>query len=169
MLVSQCRCNGIFRYIFMFCLPLLAFQRGVQLEVQESAEQSHTLPSTKLYHGYLINQSASVLRLEAIRMPGGFAGGGMFFNCRIETRNSSNREWSHSSEFRPKNFDLRSTVTIVVAPGDRKEVCREMLPSHQSSGGCMRFSVASSWRESADRWFSRPFFVRPTGEMAECR
>jgi hypothetical protein len=122
-------------------------QRGLVLTVKKSPDKDRAIPGSSLYTADLRNSSSKPQVLQAIQMPGGYAGEGKFFSCSLDAWNAAKHKWislwtaesGHSSNLR--DVELRA--------GEHLQVCGLMLPTQAGRNGqCVRFRVRMRWNES---------------------
>lgn len=119
-----------------------------------------------LYTADLLNESTISVDIEAIKMPGGYAGSGTFFACGVQTWDQKDHRWvlRHMvklSEYGPSPHPKKIEAT----PGNHLEVCRSILPSQAGKfGDCARFIFQTTWNETeAIKVYSNTFVI---GEQA---
>jgi hypothetical protein len=117
------------------------------LIVRKVIDTTRTVPGSNLYMAELVNNSTQNLRLESVRMPGGYVGSGQYFPCSLDKWDLPTKRWTalrnaSLSEYGPKP----QLETVQLSPGESKEVCRMMLPAQAgSSGDCVRFRFRAGW------------------------
>jgi hypothetical protein len=137
-----------------------ANEKSVRLMVKASADPTHTFPSSKLYVASISNGSRAALVIQAVRMPGGYVGSGVFFPCVIEQWNTESKSWVSIRRTKLKQFGSPTVTEQELGPGSEREVCRALLPKEgATSGACVRFRVSSKFGEQGQAFVSRPFVV----------
>jgi hypothetical protein len=59
--------------------------KALELTARKWKDDKRTVPGSMLYAADLMNKSAKYQMLEAIQMAGGYAGGGRYFHCKLES------------------------------------------------------------------------------------
>jgi hypothetical protein len=114
-----------------------------------------------LYTGELSNESAVAVNVEAVQMPGGYAGSGRFFACSLQIWDNGEQRWAMQRSARLSNYGKNPNVTTEeVRPGMREEVCRMVLPAQSGKDGeCARFLFRLKWRDTGSPVMSNPFII----------
>lgn len=137
-----------------------ANEKSVRLTVKASADPTHAFPSSKLYVASISNGSKAALVIQAVRMPGGYVGSGVFFPCVIEQWDPQSKSWVSIRRTELKQFGSPTVTEQELGPGSEREVCRALLPKEgATSGACVRFHVSSSFEDRGRAFVSRPFVV----------
>src|SRR5215471_17042050 len=120
------------------------FSRDSVKLVATEAGTEKLAPSSRWYKAVLSNQSKDSIRLNAIQMPGGYAGDGRFFACSLQLWDRKNGRWSTHRLY--SFYNGRNTPNIIqvrVDPGTQLEVCNGLYPSQLGHGGdCARFALS---------------------------
>ena len=140
--------------------PQPSIGRRLVLTVQKPEDKTREIiPGSKWYVADLANNGDEILRLQAIQMPGGYAGLGKFFPCGLQVWNSRRHEWVRLwvSEVGPSPH----FVDVELKPRDHKQVCNMLLPSQAGSvGQCVRFKFRTRWQPTSSfTLFSKPFEI----------
>jgi hypothetical protein len=114
-----------------------------------------------LYTGELSNESAVAVEVEAVQMPGGYAGSGRFFACSLQVWDGSEQRWALQRSARLSKYGKNPNVAKVdVQPGMREEVCRMVLPAQSGKdGACARFLFRLKWQDTGHPVISNPFII----------
>jgi hypothetical protein len=137
-----------------------ANKESVCLTVKASADPTHAFPSSKLYVASISNGSKAPLIIQAVRMPGGYVGSGVFFPCVIEQWNTESKSWLSIRRTELKQFGSPTVTEQELGPGSEREVCRGLLPKEGArSGACVRFRVSSKFGDQGLPLVSHPFVV----------
>ena len=127
-------------------------------QTAEDKTRDH-IPGSKWYVSDLLNNSDQLVKLEAIQMPGGYAGSGKFFACGLQVWNTRRREWMRlwASEVGPSPH----FVDVEVNPGEHREACNMLLPAQAGAvGQCVRFRLRTRWQQNSSyRLVSKPFLI----------
>jgi hypothetical protein len=117
-----------------------------------------------LYTGELSNESAALVNVEAVQMPGGYVGSGRFFACSLQIWDDGGQRWALQRSARLSNYGKSPNVTTVeVPPGGREEVCRMVLPAQSGKdGACARFLFRLKWNDAGRPVISNPFIIGST-------
>ena len=158
--------QGILTKIFTICIlfegSCLSFcpeNNGILL-VEESADPDGQPQSSKLYIATFINNTKSDISLEAVQMPGGYVGSGTFYNCLLEQWDEMGKTWNVARRVDIAGFMETRRRMIVIAPGNREEVCRFLLPHAAGSlGSCMRVRLEMFWKSEGISIISSPFVI----------
>lgn len=145
---------------------------GVQLrlEVSQAADDSKAFQGSRVYVGVLVNAGMKTATVEGMEMPGGYGGSGQFFPCALY-------EHSHTGERRLLRREERpftkQIFTRDIAPGQRLEVCRMVLPlqaTPAAHGSCVFFSMHTRWESNgtSEQIDSEPFVISPTSSISKC-
>jgi hypothetical protein len=118
------------------------------------------VPTSRWYTAVLSNQSKDRIRLNAIQMPGGYAGDGRFFACSLQLWDRKNGRWSTHRLY--SFYNGRNTphiVQVVADPGTQLEVCNGSFPDELGhAGDCARFALSPE-RGQNPLFFSNAFRV----------
>lgn len=114
-----------------------------------------------LYTGELSNESAAAVNVEAVQMPGGYAGSGKFFACSLQIWDGAEQRWVLQRPDHLSNYGKNPNVaTIEIRPGMREEVCRMVLPAQSGKdGACARFLFRLKWQDAGHPVISNPFII----------
>jgi hypothetical protein len=119
--------------------------KGLVLTARKWKDDKRTLPGSMLYAADLVNNTDTSRTVEAIQMPGGYAGTGRFFNCTLESWSASRGRWVLL--WPRERGPTPNPVNIELNPGDQMEVCALMLPAQAGTDGqCVRFKFHSKWK-----------------------
>ena len=136
------------------------FSRDSVKLVATEAGTEKLAPSSRWYKAVLRNQSKDPIRLNAIQMPGGYAGDGRFFACSLQLWDRKNRKWSSHRLY--SFYNGRNTPRIVqvqVDPGTQLEVCNGSFPDELGhAGDCARFALSPE-RGQNPIFFSNTFRI----------
>jgi len=110
-------------------------------------------PGRYLYSPTLANWSPLPISLDAIKMGGGFAGGGTFYPCSLSVRDKKTGVWSTvSGGTLEEQGATKSDRRITVYPLQRKDVCADVLPfDGEDPIDCVRIAVHSHWQTGVDQ------------------
>lgn len=138
------------------------------LTVREPRDKTKEILGSTWYVLDLLNNGDKSERLEAIVMHGDTGGSGRFFNCGLDTWNVDRRQWIPLRREKRSDYDHNPIEKVEVEPGEKLEVCANLLPSQAGSPGqCVRFTLRQLWSEkSSDILVSKPFSI---GEKAAPR
>jgi hypothetical protein len=137
---------------------------NLKLTSQRSGGAIAELKGSFLYTGDLSNESDAPVDVEAVQMPGGYAGEGRFFACSLQTWNGNDHRWVLRRRASLSEFGKSpNPITIKVKPGDHAEVCRIILPAQADTtapGDCARFLFQTRWNGTASvRVYSNTFII----------
>jgi hypothetical protein len=143
------------------------------LAAKKTTDPRRTVSKSALYTAELSNEGSSTETLEAIQMPGGYAGSGQFFACSLERWSYKQKKWVSLRPAKLSEFGVKPNIrNFQIKPGESMQVCEMMLPSQAGSmGDCVRFRLRMQWATSSSVvLFSRPFLIResPGIENALC-
>ena|ERR1017187_7595836 len=146
----------------------------IRLVVHRTNDPTGAYPASGLYTVMIRNGGAVPVKLSLIQMPGGYVGSGAFYNCSIEEWRPKRRDWITAR--RTEAYPSPAVRQVLVAPGEEREICREMLPAPSGSlpaslghpGSCMRFRLTRDWSTRSDSWISRSFVVGDVSVSREC-
>jgi hypothetical protein len=137
-----------------------AEEESVRLTVKASADPTHAFSKSKLYVASVVNESGADLHVEAVQMPGGYLGSGVFFPCSVEKWNSESSSWALIRRTQLKQFTNPAVTEQEVKPGKGREVCRALLPKEGARNGeCVRFRLSAKFGDDGPSFVSRPFTV----------
>ena len=106
------------RALSIFTVVIVTFTafgaNGVGLRVTSAEDPTKAFPGSRLYVARLVNHGSADMTVQAIAMPGGYVGSGLFFACTIEQRSKAGT-WSvirrnDLSDFRHPTLDRKSVV-----------------------------------------------------------
>lgn len=145
--------------------------KGLVLTARKWKDDKKALPGSMLYAADLINNSNKTQVLEAIQYPEGYAGGGRFFHCTLESWSLRHHRWT---QIWPADFGPRpNPVKIELKPGDHTEACSLMLPTQAGKNGqCVRFRLHTLWKNiSSIEVVSNPIVMgdKAVAEHTPCR
>ncbi len=162
-----------------FRAPLMLFLVSVAalaqvFSVTSIPDPTGAFPKSRLYKVLIRNTGSRPIELAAVQMPGGYVGSGTFFNCTIEQWIPVRRQWItvRGTEEYPKS----AVQQVQIAPGQEREVCRELLPpppgrlpsAFGQPGTCMRFRLNRDWKPRSVFWFSASFLVGGDSPQKRC-
>ena len=106
------------------------------------------VPGSHWYVADLLNRGQRPYTLEAIQMPGGYAGSGKFFVCNLEVWDADRRNWKALRTEKAFEFGHHPEfVGVEVKPGEHLEACAMLLPSQAGANGqCIRFLIQTKRR-----------------------
>jgi hypothetical protein len=142
--------------------PSRASEKSISLTVKASADPTRAFPSPKFYAASISNGSAVALVVQAVRMPGGYVGSGVFSPCTIEEWNTESKSWVPVRHTDLKQFGNPTITEQKLGPGSEQEVCRALLPKEGARiGACVRFRLSSEFggRGQTFTFVSRPFII----------
>ena len=135
-------------------------QNVVLVAVKASDDPTHIYPSSKLYIASITNRSNTKLVLEAVQMPGGYVGSGVFFPCSVEKWNSTSKAWEVIHRTELTQFINPSVTELEFKRGGERAVCRSLLPKEGARNGeCVRFRISSKFGNGGEVLLSEPFIV----------
>lgn len=135
-------------------------QEVVRVAVRTTNDPTKLYPLSKLYIASIANKGHTKLVFEAVQMPGGYVGSGVFFPCSVEKRNVTSKGWDTISRTELTQFVNPPIKEQEVNRGDEREVCRSLLPKEGASDGdCVRFRLSSRFGYGGDVFLSEPFTV----------
>jgi hypothetical protein len=135
-------------------------QNAVRVAVKASDDPTHIYPSSKLYTASIMNKSNTKLVLEAVQMPGGYVGSGVFFPCSVEKWNSTSTAWEVIHRTELTQFRNPPVTELEFKRGGEREVCRSLLPKEGArNGDCVRFRISSKFGNGGEVFLSEPFTV----------
>ena len=157
------------RLIFVVMVALTGWSCSVsqshvepRLEVEKrppSLEDDY--PQSHDYAVVFVNPGPGKVPLVGIRMPGGYVGSGLVFNCSLQTWDVTTGGWrTIANTSRPEPGAREEQVHV--AKDGRLEVCRYMLPGAVANklGTSQRVRFRESWSQGIAReWLSAPFIV----------
>jgi hypothetical protein len=132
----------------------------VQVTVRTQKDISRLDPKSKLYVAFISNEGSADFILEAIRMPGGYLGSGVFFACSLEKWSPTSKAWRVIRRTTLSGFGATKASKEVLKPGDTREACRSLLPymgGHE--GSCTRFRISSTFGKGGQFFYSPPFLI----------
>ena len=135
--------------------------RSPSLELKVSKlKDSNFFPGAKAYSATLTNTTTQSIRLELIKMPEGYSGGGVVYPCATQFWNAKTKQWR---TIPPGNTRSGKTVGFFshwdIKPNETIEVCRKQLEKEWIRGGrCARFAFTFHWDHKPDI-ISKPFVI----------
>src|SRR4029077_14833788 len=131
----------------------------LKLQMVES-RKNEMFPNSRDYIAMLTNNGTRSISIEAIQMPGGYAGSGRFYSCSVQFWKPSTRKWVIPRPAKLSNFGRKPhVVQVEIKPGDKLEVCNSLLPQQQGrAGDSVRFAVSLKW-EHDPTLFSNKFTI----------
>jgi hypothetical protein len=129
------------------------------LQIVES-RQNELFPASRNYIAVLTNSGKGSAAIEAVQMPGGYAGSGRFYPCSLQFWNVSNHTWMTPRPAKLSGFGKKpSIIQIKLKPGEKLEVCNSLLPQQQGRvGDSVRFGLSLKWGHGPTL-FSRKFTI----------
>ena len=127
--------------------------RSPSLELKVSKlKDSNFFPGAKAYSATLTNTTTQSIRLELIKMPEGYSGGGVVYPCATQFWNAKTKQWR---TIPPGNTRSGKTVGFFshwdIKPNETIEVCRKQLEKEWIRGGrCARFAFTFHWDHKPD-------------------
>lgn len=118
----------------------------------------------------LRNASGQTHRVEMMQNPGGYAGSGTFYPCRLERWDVKGRRWVTLRETRRTEFNSRKPIRKeTVAPGQSSQVCAFGLPSREvATRTCLRFVVRLTWKRGGREIASSGFLSDGNFDPGAC-
>jgi hypothetical protein len=150
-----------------------AAYQNLVIAVQKLTKKSEIVGS-RWYAADLLNNGDRSVSLEAIQMPGGYAGSGQFVACDLEVWDVRNRAWRPLRTEKASEFGHNPEfINIEIKPGQHFEVCSMLLPSQAGAvGQCIRFLIHPRWRPyPSGNLFSGPFTIgeKPKHSDSPCQ
>lgn len=139
-------------------------QPDVRIEISQRRDSEKVMPPG--YHvgivdfvGTVVNGSRSPITLEAHRLPGGYVGAGLLFECgEVEEWNAETQEWP-PPDLSPMNspkFGPNELYTL--APGASRPVCsRAFIPVTGARPARFRFRLWRTFQRDGQSWTSEEF------------
>jgi hypothetical protein len=133
------------------------------LTLHKSADNTEKFPGSSWYILDLRNNSDRTQTLQAIQMPGGYAGSGKFFKCGLDAWNAKHQDWVPLRREKRAEYGGGGApiANVDVKPGEQLQVCENLLPSQAGSvGQCVRFTFWTSWSDNSPTILvSKPFSI----------
>jgi len=141
---------------------------GLKLVVQRMGSAIPKLNGTFLYTASLSNDGGSPIEIEAVQMPGGYAGNGQFFPCSLQVWNDARNRWALRRPAKLAEFGKNpNLIMLKVKPGDHLDVCGMYLPAQAGkTGDCARLLFQTRWNGTGLlRVYSNTFIIgRPASD-----
>jgi len=121
--------------------------RELRLKLVDS-RSNQLFPISRDYAALLINDKAVPVSIQAVQMPGGYAGSGRFYACSLQFWSSSRKKWvtPRPAMFSDFGHNPPPIVKVELKPGDALEVCHSLLPQQQGHiGDSVRFALSLVW------------------------
>lgn len=118
-------------------------------------------PASKDYAAVLANHGNKPVSIEAVQMPGGYAGSGRFYACSLQFWKASSRKWVTPRPAKLTDFGTAPPPIIKVGlePGTALQVCTSLLPQQQGHiGDSVRFALSLRW-DQEPAVFSKAFTI----------
>ena len=134
---------------------------GLVITVKKS-DKATEFSGSSWYLADFFNGSSKVQVLEAVQMPGGYAGSGKFFACGLEAWSARRHSWFSLWPAKISGYGRNPNLTNVeVRQKDHLRVCGRLLPAQAGSvGQCVRFTLRLRWRDhSSPVLTSKPFTI----------
>lgn len=137
-------------------------QLGVRIEISQNRDIERVMVDRVGivdFVGTVVNGSRSPITLEAYRLPGGYMGAGLVFECgEVEQWNVETQEWP-PPELRPIHPDqIGSTERYTLAPGASRATCsRAFIPVAGAPPARFRFRLWRTFRRDGQSWTSEEF------------
>jgi hypothetical protein len=134
---------------------------NLALTVRKPGDKTREIPGSSWYVADLLNNGNGTETLEAIQMPGGYAGSGKFFACGLQAWSTRQHEWTSLRSTRQSEYGRNPIESIEIKPGERMEVCASLLPAQAGAlGQCVRFTLRKRWSEApSGSLVSEPFSI----------
>lgn len=138
--------------------------RNLKLTAHQTGGPIAEAHGSFLYTGDLSNDGGVPVDVEAVQMPGGYAGEGRFFACSLQTWDRIGHRWMMRRRATLSKFGKTpNQISIQVKPGGHEEVCRIVLPAQAdttAAGDCARFLFQTRWNGSDSmRVYSTTFVI----------
>jgi hypothetical protein len=138
--------------------------QGLKLTAHRIGSAIPKLNGTFLYTADLSNESGVPVTVEAVQMPGGYAGDGQFFACSLQTWDDRDQRWIVQRRAKLSEFGKSPNLkTLEAKPGEHLDVCGMYLPSQAratATGDCARFLFQTRWNGAASlRIYSDTFII----------
>jgi hypothetical protein len=127
------------------------------LKMVES-RQDELFPSSRDYIAMLTNDGGRPVSIEAVQMPGGYAGSGRFYACSVQFWKASNKKWVTPRPAKLLDFGQKPPpiVQVELKPGERLGVCNSLLPQQQGhAGDSVRFALSLHWGQKPTLFSNR--------------
>ncbi|MGC4081277.1 MAG: hypothetical protein QM736_03965 [Vicinamibacterales bacterium] len=135
----------------------------VRIAVSQKPETIPGVPGEWLaFVGTVVNGSPSPITFEAHRLPGGFVGEGLLFECgEVEQWNAETQEWP-PPDLRPMHSPLFSPNELyTLAPGASRVVCDRLFTRVDGATSArFRFRLWSTFRRDGQSWTSEEFVTK---------
>lgn len=118
-------------------------------------------PASKDYAAVLANRGSTPVSIEAVQMPGGYAGSGRFYACSLQFWKASSRKWVTPRPAKLTDFGTTPPpiVKVGLEPGTVLQVCTSLLPQQQGHvGDSVRFALSLQWAQEPTV-FSKVFTI----------
>jgi hypothetical protein len=131
------------------------------LTVRKAEDRTREIPGSNWYVAELVNNSNASQTLEAIQMPGGYAGSGKFFACGLQAWSTQRHAWASLRSAKRSEYGHNPIEKVEIKLGERMEVCARLLPAQAGSvGQCVRFTLRKQWnQDSPGSLVSEPFSI----------
>ena len=132
----------------------------LELSVSEAKVNSQLFPGARGYSAKLTNSTAQPIRLEAVKMPGGYLGTGTFYPCEVQFWNQKTKQWRSIGTTSRRSAETGGWFfREEMKPNETIEVCRTLLMKERIKGGkCARFAFTFRWDHDPDI-VSEPFVI----------
>jgi len=134
-------------------------------------KKDELFPSSRDYAAVLANNGTRPASIEAVQMPGGYAGSGRFYACSLQFWKASSRKWVTPRPAKLLNFGKTAPPVIKVGlePGKVLNVCTSLLPQQQGHvGDSVRFALSLQW-DQKPTVFSNMFTIVGDGDNRKYR
>jgi hypothetical protein len=138
---------------------------GLSLKLTDP-RKDELFPASKDYAAVLANDGSRPVSIEAVQMPGGYAGSGRFFACSLQFWRASSRQWVTPRPAKLLDFGETTAPIVKVGldPGKVLEVCTSLLPQQQGHvGDSVRFALSLQWGQKPTV-FSKMFTITGDGD-----
>lgn len=118
-------------------------------------------PASKDYAAVLANHGNKPVSIEAVQMPGGYAGSGRFYACSLQFWKASSKKWVTPRPAKLTDFGTTPPpiVKVGLGPGMVLQVCAGLLPQQQGHiGDSVRFALSLRWGQQPTI-FSKMFTI----------
>lgn len=132
-------------------------QKGLRL-TQHPISLDSVDPGLLGWAAVLHNGTVRPRPIEVFRNPGGYAGSGAFYPCRLERWDAPSRRWVSLRDTPRADFGVRSPQEEQIASGGSLEVCTVGVPSQEVGPfACLRFALRFAWSNGGEEVYSEPF------------
>ena len=137
-----------------------AGERRFGLEPRKSTDKTRIVDGSSLYFADSVNRGRTPEKIEAVKMPEGYAEGGTFFACSVEGWNNAEQRWVSIWAAKLSDFGHRRPLEVEIRSGETLQVCGLYLPLKAGAKGqCVRFRLRPNWQHSRESFVSKPFLI----------